>query len=79
MGHVPPSVEELLLEASVCPLGTAPRPSAGTQDKALFAVSLPTWLALSLSLSLNQQIFAIVHELLPWLQASRELRVQVGL
>ena len=77
MGHVPPSVEELLLEASVCPLGTAPRPSAGTQDKALFAVSLPTWLALALSL--NQQIFAIVHELLPWLQASRELRVQVGL
>ena len=77
MGHVPPSVEELLLEASVCPLGTAPRPSAGTQDKALFAVSLPTWLACALSL--NQQIFAIVHELLPWLQASRELRVQVGL
>ena len=77
MGNVPPSVEELLLEASVCPLGTAPRPSADTQDKALFPVSLPT--SLSLSLSLNQQIFAIVHELLPWLQASRELRVQVGL
>ena len=70
-----PLVEELLLAASECPLGTAPRPSAGTQNKALLPVPLPTWHALSL----NQQIFAIACELLPWLQASRELRVQVGL
>ena len=65
-----------VITGSICvPPGDSPQAIYRYLGQALFPVSLPTWL----SLSLNQQIFAIVRELLPWLQASQELRVQVGL
>lgn len=77
VGHLPhPPV---FLEASECPPGDSPQPSTGPQGKAPLPypqVSFPSYLAPLLSFS---KYLLLLSEVLPWLQASQELRVQVGL